>query len=220
VHFTDGKSLVSKFQIKATTGAGFTGTLALDWTDNVTGINSATYTGDWQLVTGVWDLLLPGTNYISIRTYDNVVNYTDDSDVFVIKKDTTAPEITNNQSGDNTWLKLNAGAIYDVEFDDNGSLIDTIEYSVWSEAFPDGDNLIPWTVISSGPLNSASFSELWGVSDSSWTLLNEGQNYVSVRVWDIAGTTIMVPGIALGKMPRERFIMLIFMIPAVLLLKA
>jgi len=192
VDFEDlGGGLLSKFQVKATTGPNQSGEIVVDWYDVATNINLQLYDSNWGIPAFVFDSIQSGvTAYVSVRAYDNVGNIGEQNDVFYILKDTVSIFIVDNQAGDDVWHKINPGSVYNVSFNDiGGSLIDTIEYSAWTGTNQTGLNTIPWTTISSGPANIQNFSSLWGVSDSSWTALSQGFNYISVRAWNIAGTT-------------------------------
>ena len=142
IDFADsGASLLSKFQVKVTSGPNQSGTPAFDWSDNVTGINSASYTADWALAAGNWALLQPGTNYASVRVFDYAGNSSTTMDAFTIWKDTIPPFIADNQAGDDNWRKTDPGAIYDVDFKDLESFFTTAQYRIYDAAGQTG-NLI------------------------------------------------------------------------------
>ena len=95
VDFSDATSLISYFQTKITTASGQGGTILQDWTTVVSGINSASYTTDWSLLASTWSAMQEGTNYFSIRVYDNTGNVITLNDPFYVKKDTINPTISN-----------------------------------------------------------------------------------------------------------------------------
>src|SRR3989339_200726 len=179
VDFSDATSLLNNVQYRVCAATGQTGTVLKDWTDIAAGINAATYTIDWQVD---YASLQQGTNYVSVRAYDNSGNTVSQTDVFYVKKDTTAPGFTNNQTGDNTW-RTSAGTSYDVDFTDASSLLNNVQYTVYSATGRTGSQFKDWTNIATG-INSSSYSANWQVDYSS---LQEGTNYVSVRAYDTVG---------------------------------
>ncbi|MEK6647536.1 MAG: PQQ-binding-like beta-propeller repeat protein [Candidatus Firestonebacteria bacterium] len=183
IDFADtGGSNLSYVQTKVCSSQGQSG-LIQDWTTVVSGINSATYDTNWSLSSSVWNALSQGTNYISVRVYDNAGNYSELSDVFYVRKDTQNPGITNNISGgDSVWRKT-TGTTYNVDFSDAGSLVDYFQYTVYSNTGQTGSTLKSWTSVATG-INNASYTYDWSVDFAS---LQEGANYVSVRVYDIVG---------------------------------
>ena len=193
VAFNDaGGSLLSYFQIKVNSGPSQTGTVFYDWLTIAAGINSASYSAAWGLPTPVWDAIPSGTTgYVSVRVFDNVDNSsTSANDLFYVLKDTVPAVITDAQAGDDAWRNANPGSIYNVSFaDDGGSKLDSLQYTAWTGPGRTGVKKIDWTFISSGPANISSYPGPWGISASSWPALAEGANYISVRAWDVAGTT-------------------------------
>ncbi|PIU20224.1 MAG: hypothetical protein COT18_03380, partial [Elusimicrobia bacterium CG08_land_8_20_14_0_20_59_10] len=189
VSFADaGGSLLQNVQVKITTGPAQTGTLITDWADNITSINSASYTGDWSLVTGYWDLLPEGQSYVSVRTYDNASNLRAVTDAFYVRKDVTAPSITDNQSGDDAWRNSNSGA-YNVDFaDSGGSLLNKVQVKITTGSAQTGTVITDWTDNITS-VNSASYTGDWSLVTDLWSLLQSGTGYVSVRVFDNAGST-------------------------------
>ncbi|MFA6548913.1 MAG: FlgD immunoglobulin-like domain containing protein, partial [Candidatus Margulisiibacteriota bacterium] len=97
-----------------------------------------------------------------------------------VKVDSTPPTITDNQSGDDTWRNT-AGTVYNVDLSDDGSKLQDAYYKVRK---PNGVETAwqPLTVTS----GSAAFTTDWSV-DFSNDYCQEGTNYVSVKVMDIAG---------------------------------
>ncbi|RLD16393.1 MAG: hypothetical protein DRI36_05720, partial [Caldiserica bacterium] len=183
VDFYDDKSLLNYAQYCVYSGTGMTGTLIKDWTYIASGINSSSYTTDWQVD---FASLENGINYVSVRVFDNLLNCTTYYDVFYVKKDNLKPNIYDNQLGDDTWRSQDPGAIYDVDFEDNLSLLDFVEYTVYSATGASeggGELIIPWTTIASN-ISTNTYTLNWSVDFNS---LREGKNYVTVRAWDRAG---------------------------------
>ncbi len=187
VFFNDvGGSLLSKFQVKATSGPNQTGTVLFDWTDLATSINLSSYTTPWSLTGSLWNLLSNGTNYISVRVYDNAGNISVLNDAFYIRKDNSPPTITDNQLGDNIWRSANT-AVYDVDFyDSGGSLLNKFQVKATSGPNQTGTVLFDWTDLATS-INLSSYTTPWSLTGSLWNLLSNGTNYISVRVYDNAG---------------------------------
>ncbi|MDO8805342.1 MAG: hypothetical protein Q7R35_13035, partial [Elusimicrobiota bacterium] len=183
VDFADeGGSALSRFMVKAATaplGAGLVP--GADWTDVVTGISSDSYTTDWQLPNGFWDLLRDGTNYVSILAYDGSGNTAPRDDAFVVFKDTTPPVIFE-QVDSSVWHK-EPGAQNAFNASDPHSLVDGFQYGVWSSSGQGGIQLIPWTDISSN-IRQSDVGAAFIIDPSSWTLLQSGTNYAALRGWD------------------------------------
>ncbi|MBI4802489.1 MAG: four helix bundle protein [Elusimicrobia bacterium] len=170
IDFADsGGSLLSAFQVRASSGPGQTGTPAFDWSDQAANINSASYTSDWSLAAGNWSLLLPGTNYISVRTWDFAGTTVTLNDAFYILKDAAGPAITDNQAGDDAW-RAYADALYNVDFNDTLSGLSSLYAKVHSEPAQAGVLLADWAL--TAPL---------------FTAMAEGQNYVTLKVYDGVG---------------------------------
>ncbi len=191
VDFTDtGGSRLAKFQVRASTNAGVVGPFSPDWTDNITGLNQDAYAADWALASGIWGLLREGTNYISVRAYDNAGSlFTYGSQPFYVLKDTTAPSFVNGAAGGDLNWRNSSGTLHNVDAQDSGgSNLSVYQLSVTTGAARTGIMPVDWTAIASG-INSASYAADWALPQAAWDLLPEGTNYVSVRAWDLAGST-------------------------------
>jgi hypothetical protein len=189
VHFTDdGGSLLSDFEVKITSGPGQTGTVAQDWTVQQGAINSSSYLTDWKLTQAQWNALPAGISYVSVRVNDGAANQQSNDDVFYILKDTSAPSITDGQSGDSEWRDANTG-VYNVDFDDvGGSLLKQAEIKITTGPAQTGTLVLDWSPVLAG-INAPSYSGGWQLTAGQWALLRSGTNYVSVRVMDYAGST-------------------------------
>src|SRR3989339_22554 len=72
VDFTDaGGANLNYVQYSVYSATGQTGSQLITWTTIATNINAASYTTDWQVA---YASLQQGTNYVSVRTYDNAGN--------------------------------------------------------------------------------------------------------------------------------------------------
>jgi hypothetical protein len=182
INFGDlGGSNLAYFQIKVTTGALQTGTLIADWTTVISGINILTYEDDWELPSVVFTAMASGKNYVSIKAFDGSGLSKSLSDAFYVNKSTLAPQITDNQDGDDIWSS-SPGTLYDIDFEDVGSSnLDVAQYKIMSGEYPTGSLVKDWTNIASN-INQSSYMANWSVDFSA--LLEEVTNYVSVRVWD------------------------------------
>ncbi len=176
VSFYDyGGSLLNKFQIRATTDVGGGGVIAFDWSDVITNINLSSYPGGWMITNTQFDLLKPGTNYISIRVFDNAGNVWVSTDVFYIVKSQNLPRIIDNQSGDDVWRKENNG-IYDVDFQ---TPYGNLTYFEIKSSTPNA----VWTRVVDN-INLPSYTTDWQLPLDFWNMLGEGQSYISIRVWN------------------------------------
>ncbi|MEK6645838.1 MAG: hypothetical protein AABY84_04090, partial [Candidatus Firestonebacteria bacterium] len=180
INFSDaGTSLLAYAQYTIYSSPGQTGSTLKDWTNIATSINASDYTDNWQVD---WTSLQEGTNYVSVRVYDNAGNFANLNDVFYVKKDTNNPTITDNQTGDDTWKNLSA-TTYNIDFSDTLSLINNVQYTVYSNTNLTGSTLIDWTNIASS-INASDYTQDWAVD---FALLQQGTNYVSARVYDNSG---------------------------------
>ncbi|HRY29684.1 MAG TPA: lamin tail domain-containing protein, partial [Elusimicrobiota bacterium] len=188
VDFVDtGGSRLSKFQIKVTSGPSQTGTVAADWTDVSSGLAADDFSAEWSLPEAVWSALLQGpTNHVSVRAFDVAGNTsTVSTDAFKVFRDTTTPQITDNQGGDNTWYASDPGAIYDVDFADQESLLTTAEYRLSTSA-AQGNPVTSWLAIFTSTGRTL-YTDPWGPDFSAAV---DGQNWVSVRAQDKAGNPV------------------------------
>ncbi|MBI4351170.1 MAG: hypothetical protein HY550_07005, partial [Elusimicrobia bacterium] len=186
--FSDaGGSLLAAAEVKITTGPSQTGTLAADWTPVASAINSSSYPGPWSLTAGLWDLLAAGTNYVSVRVFDNAGSTTALTDAFYVRKDTQAPAINDTQGGDSVWRNSNAGS-YSVGFTDpGGSLLSKFQVRASTVAGGAGPFSPDWTD-NVAAINAASYPGPWTLVSGVWTLLQPGTNYISIRAYDNAGS--------------------------------
>jgi len=184
-----GGSRLASVQTKVFSQANGGGTLIQDWTDQVSGINSDSHTGDWQFTQESFDLLPQGQSYVGVRARDNAGNYSlNILDAFYIKKDTMAPTVTNNLAADydSVWRNSDQGAVYNLDFADaGGSQLRSLEYSASSGPAQTGIQTLGWTVISSGTAGSL-YTADWPLS---FNLLGHGTNYITVRAIDNAFST-------------------------------
>ncbi len=97
---------------------------------------------------------------------------------------TLGPTITDNQTGDLTWRRVNDGT-YDVDFVDPSAL-DRFEVRVWSGAGQTGTMRQDWTLVAGG-ITGTSYTANWALPTSTWAAMAEGINYVSVQGWSDAG---------------------------------
>ena len=192
VHFTDLGTGLSYFQVKVSTGPGFSGATVADWTSVRTDINAGTFDTDWQLPSAVFDLIQENaTNYVSVRVYDNSSNVTVSTDAFYVLRDTTAPNIENNAVSPAGWLTSDPG-LFNVDFNDALSGLAQVLYSVSDHAGSADADILGWTLINSF-VSSASYTADWGIDFSA--LSDGASNYVSARAVDSAGNTRTLPDV-------------------------
>ncbi|MFX1522413.1 MAG: NosD domain-containing protein, partial [Promethearchaeota archaeon] len=98
--------------------------------------------------------------------------------------DTVNPSIIDNQLGDDTW-RNSTGTTYDVDFSDltPSSNLDTAQYKITTLPGQGGIVVIDWTNIFTN-LGATSFTTDWEID---FNVCQEGINYISVRVYDVAG---------------------------------
>lgn len=164
---TDGISGIQKYQYAIGTTSG--GTQTLGYTDNGTA-TTVTNSG-LSLSNGV-------TCYISVRAVDNANNTGGVTTSNGITVNTSLPTITDNQPGDTTPRNA-AGTTYDIDFSKaaSGPQLDSAQYIVYSGAGKTGTLIKNWTDIFTADTDT--YTTNWAVDFAS---LNEGTNYVSVRV--------------------------------------
>ncbi len=92
------------------------------------------------------------------------------------------PEFVDLQPGDNTWRAF-PGTTYDVDFIAGLANLSYAQYTICSEYGQDGTVLKDWTNIFTG-LNKGNYTDNWTID---FAACQEGMNYVSVRVVDMAG---------------------------------
>lgn len=95
------------------------------------------------------------------------------------------PSITDNQLGDDFWRSTNSGS-YDVDFSDDAGL-SKFETIVWTGPSQSGTRLQAWTTVST--LSGKNYTTNWALLSTTWTAMQQGTNYVSVRVTDSAAQT-------------------------------
>ncbi|HAM36075.1 MAG TPA: hypothetical protein DCP85_09155 [Elusimicrobia bacterium] len=188
VDFTDDSgSHLSKFQVKAATVTGGAGPDIIGFTDVVTNISPQdSWTAPWSLPASVFNALEESaTNYITVRVFNSAGNSRTLADAFYVRKDTTAPALVDNQSGDDAPRGA-GGAAYAVKAFDASSGLAAFQYSASLNKGSGDAALLPWTDIAA-VVNSTAYVTNWPVDFAALT--SAGTNYISVRAWDAAGTT-------------------------------
>ncbi|MBI5597448.1 MAG: VCBS repeat-containing protein [Elusimicrobia bacterium] len=187
VDFTDtGGSLLSSFQVRASTVPNGTGPVWVDYTDVAGNILSDSYTADWALPAPFFAAMADGvTNYISVRVFDGAGNSAVSTDTFSVMKDTTPPALQDWQGGDSA-RRAAGGTLYDVDARDPASGLERFQYSVSLNATTGDAGVLGWTDIPLAP-GATSYAAVWPVAFAA--LVEDATNYVSVRAWDMAGST-------------------------------
>ncbi|HOL62953.1 MAG TPA: lamin tail domain-containing protein, partial [Elusimicrobiales bacterium] len=187
-----GGSLLKEIQTKIYTGVNGSGVLVQNWTPQVQNINSSSYSLPWEFTDNTFNLLHNGvTNYVWVRVLDNAGNISNEiSDAFYVKKDTVPPTILSHVSTSsfNFWTSTGVGLI-DIDFSDTGgSNISTASYSVWTSTDMSGTNIASNVLISTG-INQSVYNTDWNLN---FSILSNGTNYISITVWDNAGSSITI----------------------------
>ncbi|MDI6641429.1 MAG: hypothetical protein QME68_03850, partial [Elusimicrobiota bacterium] len=188
VDFYDYESLLRGAQYIARDGPNQTDTpWPLGWVSIFTSSGTTNFTTDWSVD---FANLSEGTNYIFVRSSDGTGQWTEPSvPVFYVKKDVTAPTITDNQDGDFTW-RSTSGTLYGVFFHDAISGVTTAQYQIKD---PEGLVVVDWTTIFGGTTPYNNYVSSWSISASAFNSLSEGTtNYVYVRCNDAAGNLLTV----------------------------
>lgn len=190
VDFTDtGGSLLSSFQVRASTVPNGAGPVWVDFTDVAGSILSDSYSANWALPAPFFAAMADGvTNYISVRVFDGAGNSSVSTDTFSVLKDTTPPAFQDLQGGDPARRSA-GGTLYDVDAVDRASGLERFQYSVSLTPTAGDAAVVAWTDI---PLNAGAtdYTGDWGVSFAG--LVEDATNYVSVRAWDMAGSTAVL----------------------------
>ena len=198
VDFADtGLAYLDRFEIRATTAADGSGTPSPDWSAVASGLYAESYTADWALTPGQWDLLRGGTNYISIRAWDGNNNSSTTLNAFHILVDTAVPVITDRQADLAGWRMDDPGAVFDVDFEDADSGLAAVEYSASFTQGSGNASALAWRPIAALTPGTSYYDALWGVDFAA--LANDATNYISVRARDAAGSTETLTGIDVFK---------------------
>jgi len=180
-----GGSLLSKLQVNASTTPG--GADPGPWMDAKTSINAGAFSENWALPEAVFTAMLDGaTHYVSVKAIDGNANESVRVDAFYVKKDTTLPVIVDNQAGDDV-MRPAGGTLYDVDARDGPSGLGGLQYSVSLVAGSGSGGVLPWTDVPI-TVGATEYASNWGVDFA--PLSSDATNYVSVRVWDLAGNTV------------------------------
>ncbi|MFA5937389.1 MAG: hypothetical protein WC822_05965, partial [Candidatus Paceibacterota bacterium] len=185
VAFEDLLSGLGSFQVKVTTGLNQSGTVLADWTQG-SALSGQAYSADWALPSAVFNAMLEGSNYVSVRALDAVSNASTLSDAFYVNKDTSGPVIADNQAGDDTWRNANTG-FYNVDLADDKSLAAKLQVKAMTGPGQTGALVFDWTDAVTG-INAAVYTADWALPQAQWDLLAEGTGYISVRAYDMGGT--------------------------------
>ena|GEM_PF-476685 len=195
IDFADaGGAWLSSFEVRAAT---FAASPDAPWTPVAAGMNVETYGADWALPAGMFDLLAPGTSYISLRAWDANYNSSTTVDAFLVLKDTSAPVITDLQAGEEGWRMDDAGAAYNVDFADEVSGLAAIEYSASPNQGTGDAAGLPWAPIVAISTGLKAYADNWAVDFAA--LPNDATNYISVRARDLAGNAVSLTGIDVFK---------------------
>ncbi|MBI4386089.1 MAG: hypothetical protein HY551_01780, partial [Elusimicrobia bacterium] len=107
---------------------------------------------------------------------------------FYVKVDTAAPGIVNNVALalQEIWRNADPGAIYGALLSDEASGVDTLQYSASRNAGTADQGVASWTTVAAN-LNALSAAPGFALNFAG--LADGASNYISLRVWDVAGST-------------------------------
>lgn len=189
---TSGAHL-DRFQVKASTTALGLGTDIAPFTDVIIGLDPAdSYSTPWALPPSVFNALLEGvTNYITVRVFNGppLNNSTVLQDAFYVQKDTTSPVMVDAQAGDPV-PRSSPGTTYAVGVGDPSSGLAAFQYSASLAPGTADASVIGWTDIAV-VAGTTYYDTPWPVNFAQ--LVSGVTNYISVRSWDVAGSTTTAP---------------------------
>jgi len=187
IDYTDaGGSNLEHFQTRVCATAAGCVTPSQDWTTQVSSINAANYDTNWAVGASTWAALAEGTNYISVRIYDEAGNVMNLQDAFYIRKDTANPVtagalVNDGTAADVTWTtSLTQLSANWSGFSDASSGIGSYEYSIGTTL--GATDVLAWTDNAMGT----------AVTKSGLTLSQAQIYYVNVRAIDNANNTSAV----------------------------
>ncbi|NLI09835.1 MAG: PQQ-binding-like beta-propeller repeat protein, partial [Elusimicrobia bacterium] len=189
INATDsGGSKLAGIQTKIRTASSGGGTLIEDWTYQVSAINSDSYSLSWPFIDDTFNKIPQGQSYVWVRAVDGVGNISNEiSDAFYVRKDTTPPQIINNMPSDyfSSWTSTGTGPV-NIDFSDSGgSQISSAAWSAYSQSSMGGSLIVQNVLIASGTMGN-SYNTGWSPD---FSLMAPGTNYISVTVWDNAGSS-------------------------------
>jgi len=189
VNFADvGAAGLDRIELRVSTRAADPNSFVGAWTAAITAINQDSYAADWPLTQPVWETMLDGaSNYVSVRAYDRSGNYSEQLELFMVRKDTTPPEIISAYLAPLAWQIDYPGDVTGLDFGDPLSGLARVQYSVSaSKNFADGA-VIPWTDIPGLTPGATWYRPTLTYSFNA--LANATSNYFSFRAVDVAGST-------------------------------
>lgn len=90
IDFFDATEL-ARFEVRVWAGPEESGTLLQDWTEVAT-LSGTSHTANWSLPSSTWSALPEGTSYVAVRAFDSLDHWSDLTDAFTVRKDTTGPD--------------------------------------------------------------------------------------------------------------------------------
>ncbi|UCD27617.1 MAG: PQQ-binding-like beta-propeller repeat protein, partial [Planctomycetota bacterium] len=153
-----------------------------NWTTIASGLGGSSYTNNWTLTDGDWNLMGDGTHHIYFKISDDAGNEYETPDQaagFTMNKDTTNPLSPNYHTLEDQWYAVNP--TLDIDFNDNLEL-DDIEYCI--------DNSGSWTTIATD-VGAQSYTNDWSMTN--WASITQGTHYIYFRITDVTGNTYTTP---------------------------
>jgi hypothetical protein len=160
-----------------------------DWI-RIIDLVSINYTDPWQVK---WTDLKEGINEIYFRTQDEAGNMFQSTSSIKFKKDTQPPSLHINERNYG-WFSKDPGAVIDVDFSylPTGSGFNPNDHSQLSKAQYMINEDGKWINIFVKECDT--YTEPWNIS---WSLLDQGENTIYLRVFDTVGNVYFDPKVNL-----------------------
>lgn len=187
IQFADGSGTQLDYaEVSVSSSPGGAGDL-VPYTLALSGINADSYGLGLTLPSAAFNGMIEGTTgYVTVRVWNHVPSSATLVDAFYVRKDTTAPTFVNGEAGGDSVIQSTGGRAYNLTVRDVVSGLGAFQYSVSATALAGDQAVLPWTDIAT--LNGATdYTTPWTVNFAG--LRDGATNYVSVRAWDLAGTT-------------------------------
>jgi hypothetical protein len=164
-------------------------TLYRDWTDELSGLNTESYTANWTLTSTSWDQLRRGKSFVSLKVLDGVGNDATCNTPFYVLKDTEPPTIATSNAITG-WQTANPTNIIDINFSDQEglSLLTSAQFLIYPQPARGGPPIKAATQLFSYA-GTATKPVSFSLSAADWELLANSTNYVTLECYDVAGNT-------------------------------
>ncbi|HBU69286.1 MAG TPA: hypothetical protein DEE98_02760 [Elusimicrobia bacterium] len=191
-----GGAALDHFQILVSTNLNGQAPLK-DWTDSGVPISGQlTFSDDWLLSDSIWQALLQDTtNFVSLRLHDLSGNTSTYMDAFFIKRQASSIKVQINEvlGEDSVWRSTSTRRAYDVDFfSEEPNNLAGAQYTAYAAAnMGGGDALFDWAAVPGFTPGTTYYTTDWMIEgDKFQNLIDANTNYISVRCWDTAGSTV------------------------------